>query len=124
MVPLQGPCCIRTRQLENRKNDKDMLTDISVTLGKLLPCLFQTDWLDPYSVLRQSTFLFVSCNPFRVLTCPSVCALQSVSAPRSVGFFPCPDLSVHLCSPGSECPSLGWILSMSCLVCPSALSSL
>src|SRR6266850_736373 len=113
MVPLQGPCCIRTRQLENRKNDKDMLSGISVTLGKLLPCLFQTDWLDPYSAFRQFAFHFVSCIPFRVLTCPPVCALQLVSAPRSVGFFPCPDLSVRLCSPVRECPSLSQILSVS-----------
>src|SRR6267142_1302457 len=102
--------------------------------------MFQTDWLreDTYSVLCQSAFLFVysySCSDsfcvltclsvcalqgvsaplawldsFWVLTCPS-CALQLVSAPHLVRFFLCPDLSICLCSPGSECPLLGQILS-------------
>src|SRR6266850_5934861 len=29
-----------------------------------------------------------------------------MSAPHSPGFFPSPDLSIHLRSPGGECPSL------------------
>ena len=66
---------------------------------------------------------------FPVLTCPSLCALQLVSAPPSLTFFPCPSLrttrcahqdvstlrslTFYLChhpslpmrSPGSECTS-------------------
>ena len=63
---------------------------------------------------------------FHVLSCPSLCGLQLVSAPHLVGFFLCPDLSLlcglqlvspwawsisfqiltlsHLLSPGSEYP--------------------
>jgi hypothetical protein len=61
-------------------------------------------------------------DSFHVLTCPFVCAIQGVSAPRSLGFFPCPDLPLRLRYPGSECPSLARILSMSRLSPPSALS--
>jgi hypothetical protein len=48
-----------------------------------------------------------------VLTCPSLCALQSVSAPHSLTFSPCPHLSITLCYPASECPSLARFLSVS-----------
>ena len=40
---------------------------------------------------------------FCVLTCPFICALQLVSASSLAGLFLCPNLSVHLCSLGSEC---------------------
>ena len=42
-----------------------------------------------------------------VLTWPSLCALQSVSAPRSAAFPPCPDKSLPLPSPERECASVG-----------------
>jgi hypothetical protein len=51
-------------------------------------------------------------DSFHVLTCLSICALQLVSAPYLLGFFLCPDLFIHLHSPGSECPLLTWILSV------------
>ena len=41
-----------------------------------------------------------------------LCGLQIVSAPGSVAFFPCPDKSLPLWSPESECPLLGYLLSM------------
>jgi len=50
---------------------------------------------------------------FCVLTCPSLCCLQMVSASWLVSFFPCPDLSLPLWSPESECPLLGHSLSIS-----------
>ena len=49
----------------------------------------------------------------RVLTCPSLCGLQDVSGPWSVGFFPYPDLSLPVRSPESEWASVDWILSVS-----------
>jgi len=52
---------------------------------------------------------------FCVLTCPSLCGLQKVSAPYSVGFFLYPDMSLPLLSPEGKCPSLGWFLSVSWL---------
>jgi hypothetical protein len=64
--------------------------------------------LNSYSVL-----IVARSDSFHALTCLSICVLQKVSAPRSVGFFACPDLSLDLRSPGSECPSLGQILSVS-----------
>jgi len=59
--------------------------------------------------------LFCDLSPFSfcVLTCPSLYGLQFVSAPWLVGFFLCPDLSLPLWSPGSECPLVGWFLSVS-----------
>ena len=73
---------------------------------------------------------------FRVLTSPSLCRLQDVSAPQPVAFFPypnkslplpspeskrpslvaffsCPDKSSRFPSPERECPSLGRFFSMS-----------
>ena len=94
-----------------------MHTSISVALGKsefrrvdvaaemLLPVLGQPF---PLYLLYCDFFLF----SLYVLTCPIRCHLQSVSTPRSVGFFACPDLSLAMLSPGSECPLLGWILSV------------
>ena len=43
-------------------------------------------------------------DSFHVLTYPSRFGLQRVSASRSVRFFLCPDLSLPMPSPGSECP--------------------
>ena len=43
---------------------------------------------------------------FCVLTSPSLCRPQLVSAPRSVGLFPCPDKFLPLPSPGCECASV------------------
>jgi len=43
---------------------------------------------------------------FCVLTCLSIWALQGVSAPCWLAFFPCPDLSLCLGSPVGECPLL------------------
>ena len=48
----------------------------------------------------------------RVLTSRSLCRLQEVSAPGSVGLFPCPDKSLPLPSPGSECVSVDRFLSV------------
>ena len=50
---------------------------------------------------------------FRILKCPSLCCLQNVSVPRSVGFFPCqcPDEYLPPLSPGSERSSLGQFVS-------------
>jgi hypothetical protein len=48
---------------------------------------------------------------FRVLTCPSLCALQLVSASHSLAFFPCPHLSLGLRSQVCECPLLSFFLS-------------
>ena len=39
---------------------------------------------------------------FHVLTSPSLCRLQEVSGPRSVGFFPYLDKSLPLPSPAGE----------------------
>ena len=41
-------------------------------------------------------------DSFGVLTYPSRCCLQRVSAPRSFEFFPCPDLSLPMPSPASK----------------------
>ena len=95
-----------------------MHVSISVALGKLelrrvdvaaemlLPALGQ-----PFPLY----LLYCDFFPFslHVLTCPIGCRLQLVSAPRSVGFFPCPDLSLAMLSPVCECPSVGPILSLS-----------
>jgi hypothetical protein len=48
--------------------------------------------------------------PFHVLTSPFLCAVQGVSAPLSLASFPCPDWPIPLCSPGHECPSLARFL--------------
>ena len=50
---------------------------------------------------------------FGVLACASVWALQIVSTPRQLAFFPCPDLSLCLGSLDGVCPLLASILSMS-----------
>jgi len=49
---------------------------------------------------------------FRLLTYSSRCALQEVSTPRSLAFFPCPHLSLPIRSPECECPSLARFPSM------------
>jgi hypothetical protein len=79
------------------------------------------------SALSSKYVPLVRSLSFLVLTCPLLCALQLVSAPRSLTFFPCSHLSladalqlvstpcslafflcshlsVALPSPGSECP--------------------
>ena len=61
-------------------------------------------------------------DSLRVLTCPSLCGLQEVSEPRSVGFFGCPDLSLPVRSPVGEWASVGRILrsdSLRVLICTS-----
>ena len=90
-----------------------MHISISVALGKyelrrvdvaaevLLPVLGQ---VFPVYLLYCDFFPF----SLHVLTCPIGCRLQHVSAPRSVGFFRCPDLSLAMLSPGSECRSVGF----------------
>ena len=75
-----------------------------------------------WSFLLWYLFYDFSTFSFCVLTCPSLCHLQDVSAPCLVTFFPCPDLFLPLPSPGSECPLLGHFLSMSWHVPPSAIS--
>ena len=61
--------------------------------------------------------LFRMCMPlacldfFYVLTPLFICALQNVSAPCLLGFFLCPNLSAHLCSPESECPLVSFFLN-------------
>jgi hypothetical protein len=59
---------------------------------------------------------------FGVLTYPSLCGLQLVSAPRLVGFFRRPDLSLPVWSPVGERTLLCWFLSVSLLVPPCAVS--
>jgi hypothetical protein len=54
-----------------------------------------------------SCFLSADC----VLTSPSLCRLQEVSASRSVSLFPCRDKSLSLPSPDCVCPSLSRFLS-------------
>jgi hypothetical protein len=41
-------------------------------------------------------------NSFHVITCSSLCALQSVSFSHKLKFFLCSDLSIHLCSLNSS----------------------
>ena len=48
-------------------------------------------------------------DSFDVLTSHSVCRLQDVSGPRSVGLFRCPDKSLCLPSPGRQWASVGLI---------------
>ena len=48
----------------------------------------------------------------RGLTSPSVCRLQRVSTPRSVGFFSRPNKSLPLTSSVREYSSIGWFLSV------------
>ena len=94
-----------------------------------------------YCSVRQGTQYYVSlslllhilCNDFyycplaalgltfHVATCPSLCALQYVSAPHLVASFLCLDKSLSLWSPGSKCPLLGHFVSMSWQV-PSVVS--
>src|SRR6267142_2223823 len=50
---------------------------------------------------------------FHVLTCPSV--FTKVSAPRSLGFFLCPDSSVRLCSPALALAHLDPFCVLPCL---------
>ena len=52
-------------------------------------------------------------DSFNVLTGRSVCCLQLVSGPRSVGLFRCPDKSLCLPSPESEWASVARIVSVS-----------
>ena len=64
-------------------------------------------------------------NYFCFLTCLSICVLQNVSAPCLVGFLLCSNLfclSIHLCSPVSECSLLDWIFYMSWFICLPMLS--
>ena len=79
---------------------------VDVAAEMLLPVLGQ---VFPLYLLYCDFFPF----SLHVLTCPIECRLQDVSAPRSVGFFRCPELSLAMLSPESECPSLGRILSVS-----------
>ena len=94
-----------------------MHVSISVALGmlELRRVVVAAEMLLP--VLGQPFPLYLLyCDffPFSlyVLTCPIRCRLQSVSTPRSVGFFASPDLSLAMLSPESECPLLGRILSV------------
>jgi hypothetical protein len=50
-------------------------------------------------------------SPFVVLTFPSLCAQQEVSAPHWQATFHCPDQFLALRSSGGECPSLAGFLS-------------
>ena len=85
---------------------KSELRRVDVAAEMLLPVLGQ-----PFPLyLLYCDFFPLSLH---VLTCPIRCRLQYVSAPRSVGFFRCPDSSLAMLSPESECPSLGRILSVS-----------
>jgi hypothetical protein len=52
-----------------------------------------------------------------LLTHPSLCALQFVSASRSLGLFACPDFCFPLHSPVCECPSLSRLFA-----CPNLSS--
>ena len=61
---------------------------------------FRVTWCYSRSVPSVSRF------PLRCLTGPFVCALQLVSAPHFLRFFPCPYLSVFECPPTCECPLL------------------
>jgi len=88
----------------------------------LLAQIVSMPWLVCLSVLSSMWVPLTCSDCFCALTCLSVCALQHVSAPCLLRFFPCPDLSVHLCSPACECPLLTQILSMSWLVHLSVLS--
>src|SRR6266850_8566623 len=45
----------------------------------------------------------------------AVCTALVVSAPRSLGFFPCPDSSVHLCSPALALAHLDPFRVLPCL---------
>ena len=51
-------------------------------------------------------------HSLRSLTWIFLYALQEVSVLDSVSFFPCPDKSLPLPCPASECPSLGRFLSV------------
>jgi len=98
--------------------------DLSICLhspGCECPLLTQIpsmSWLVCPSVLSRMWVPHAHLDSFCVLTCPSVCTLQFVSAPCSLRFLPCPDLSVHLCSSESECPSFVHFL------CPHSFPSL
>jgi hypothetical protein len=48
-----------------------------------------------------------------VLTIPSLCARQLVSAPHSLSLFRCPDDSSSLCLTDCECSSLASLILVS-----------
>jgi len=87
----------------------------------LLTRIPSVSWLVHLSALSRMWVPLAHSDSFHVLTCLSICALQDVSAPCSLGFLLCPDLSICLHSSVCECPLLTQIPSMSWLVCPSVL---
>jgi hypothetical protein len=86
-------------RLRSPASESPSLTRI-VCVSRLVPPSALSSWWAP----------FARSDCYRVLTCSSVCALQSVSAPRSLQLFPCPEGALCLRSPASEYPSLTWIV--------------
>ena len=78
-------------------------------------------WLVPPSLVSSLWVPLIWSLSSHVLTYPFLCGLQEASAPHSVAFFLCPDMSLTLWSPVCECPSLSHFLSMSWHVAPSGL---
>jgi hypothetical protein len=74
----------------------------------------------PTLCLPQEVSVLRSSASFRVFTCTSLYGLQEVSAPFSIAFL-CPQLSIALCSPGSEYSSPARSISVSSLFRRSAL---
>jgi hypothetical protein len=88
----------------------------SPALFRVLTCPLLCGLQEVSATRSPGRFLFV-------LTHPSLCGLQEVSVPRLLAFFPSPHLSVALRSPVREWLLLARFLSVSSLLCCSALSS-
>ena len=74
--------------------------------------VFTVSWLDPLSALDRKWVPLALSVYFSVLTWPSLCMWQSVSAPCMVCFFQWPYLTLPVRSTVGECPSRGLFLSL------------
>jgi hypothetical protein len=126
---IQGPFCTQTRQLQCRKNDKDMHTGISFTLGKLYYYVPNWPWLKSHClVLRQSALAFLTSHLLILSSYHDLtwCMLSVFWLVYSSVLFSlyvplsCLDYSVFwllicLHPSDSECPLQAWILVLTCI---------
>jgi len=108
-LPLCSRWCVPHAQLVSCPDTSFPLHSSGSECLACLVCFCDLTCPPPFCALQEVSVPLL----LGLLTHPSLCALQFVSASCPLSFFACPNLCFPLHSPGSECPSLSWFVSVS-----------